>query len=380
MSRLFILSTRLTTEYILPGVMPTFYKNKSTYYNALRSIYFKLTLALLQMSKRSCLIIGVVVAIIAIILLACCGIFMLFSSALSSVDFSNYSSADVEVIKTGGSDKIAVIYAEGVIMDSDESGGLFSDAVASSGQITTYLDSAMDDDNVKAVILNINSPGGDVYASDVIYEKIKEVQADGIKVVTLMRNTAASGGYYIAAPTDKIIAHETTITGSIGVRMDAQSLDGLYEKIGIETRTITNSEGDYKDLGKGLFDDNPNGEEDKIMQRIVDETFDEFITVVADGRGMDRNEVIKLADGRIYTGKQALDNGLIDELGGFDDAVKAASELAGISDPTIIEYKKLDFWSSLFGYVSSVANPTAELMSGLDATPGVKLRYLYVAE
>jgi protease-4 len=225
----------------------------------------------------------------------------------------------------------------------------------------------------------MDTPGGDVYASVIIYEKIKEVQQKGIPVVTLMRGTAASGGYYIAAPSNKIIAHQETITGSIGVRLDVQSVEGLYEKLGFETRTMTNSGGSYK-TGEGLFDDDPNGEEDKIYQKIIDETFDRFVMVVAEGRGMEKNEVLKFADGRVFTGLQAKEVGLVDEIGGFDKAMSVAAELAGVDDPTVIRYTQKDFWSSLMGYVSVLINPTAQIAKYVDATPGVRLRYMSTPE
>lgn len=332
------------------------------------------------MSKKGCLLITVVVVIIGIILLACCGIFMLFSTAFSSYDFTSSDDYDSEIVESGGADKIVVINVEGMIMDVENSSDLWGTTIASSQQISKYLDAAQSDDGVKAIILDMDTPGGDVYASVIIYEKIKEVQSKGIKVISLMRGTAASGGYYVAAPSDEIIAHQETITGSIGVRLDVQSVEGLYEKLGIETRTITNSEGLYK-TGQGLFDDDPNGEEDQIYQRIVDETFDRFVNVVVEGRGMEKSKVIKIADGRVFTGLQAKDAGLVDEIGGFDKAVSSAKSIAGIDgDPTIIRYKEKDFWSSLMGYVSVLVNPTAQIAKYVDATPGVKLRYMYTPE
>ena len=173
-----------------------------------------------------------------------------------------------------------------------------------------------------------------------------------------------------------IIASPVTITGSIGVRADLQSLSGLYEKLGIETRTITNSGGDYK-TGEGFFDDDPEGEEDQILQRIVDEYYDRFVTIVAEGRGIERDKLLEIADGRIFSGKQAQNNGLVDELGDFNVAIAAAEEEASISNATVIEYKDYDFWNMLAGYAGSIANPTASLTRLIDPTPGVKLKYLY---
>lgn len=330
------------------------------------------------MSKKNCLVISVIVVILLILVFACCGISVLFINAFSDYDWSSLeSTSQSETVLEGGDDKVVVIKVEGMIMDVESSTDFWGTSYASSSKITKYLDNAMDDSDVKAIILSMDTPGGDVYASDLIYEKVKEVQASGITVVTLMKNTAASGGYYIAAPSDKIIAHDLTITGSVGVLAQFQSLEGLYGKLGIETRTITNSGADYK-TGTGLFDDDPNGEEDKIYQRIVDEAFDRFVTIVAEGRDMKKEEVLKIADGRVFTGKQALGAGLVDELGTFEEALASAEELAGISDATVIEYKEQDFWSMLAGYVGNIVNPTAKVVEAIDTQPGLRLKYLYV--
>ncbi|MBU0976081.1 MAG: signal peptide peptidase SppA [Patescibacteria group bacterium] len=328
------------------------------------------------MSKKGCLVVTVIVIVI-ILMLSVCGIFcVLLGSSFADYDWSTTSSENSEVLYSGGEDKIAVIFVEGVIMDSSDSSDLWGSSIASSQTITENIDKALEDSSVKAIILNIDSPGGDVYASDVIYNKLKEAQTKGVKIVTLMKGTAASGGYYVAAPSDKIVANAITITGSIGVRMDFQSLAGLYEKLGIESRTITNNEGEYK-TGEGLFDNNPNGEEDLIMQTIVDEAYDKFIGVIVEGRKMKLGEVQEIADGRVLTGKQAKEVGLVDILGGFDEAVEAAEKEAGITNATVISYETYDFWSMLAGYAASVTNPTAEIAKLIDPTPGAKLRYLY---
>lgn len=330
------------------------------------------------MSKKSCLIIALIVVVILIILFACCGIGVLFMNALPEYDLSAFDeSSQSEVVVEGGADKVVVIKVEGVIMDVESSTDIWGTTFASSQQISQYIDNAMADNSVKAIILSMDTPGGDVYATDLVYNKIKEAQASGLKIVTLMKNTAASGGYYIAAPSDQIIAHQLTITGSIGVLAQFQSLDGLYEKLGIETRTIANSGADYK-TGEGLFDDDPSGEEDQIYQRIVDEAFDRFVSIVAEGRSMDRGEVLAIADGRVFTGKQAHEVGLVDELGAFEEALTAAEELAGISDATVIGYQEYDFWSMFAGYVGNMVNPTARVVDAIDTQPGLRLKYLYV--
>jgi protease-4 len=343
-------------------------------------VHLKLTLAILEMSKKGCLIAAVVAAILIIIILMCAGFCALLSASTSQMDLSSSEEMfQTETLRKGGEDKIVVIPVEGIIMEVEESSSLFGTAYASSIQINQYLDAAMGDSNVKAVILVIDSPGGDVYASDQIYNKILEVQDSGIKVVTLMKGVAASGGYYIAAPSDQIVASPITITGSIGAYMQFQSLEGLYEKIGVENRIITNSEGEYK-TGEGLFDDDPEGEEDRLYQEMVDEMFDKFIGIVADGRNLTITEIRKFADGRVFTGTKALEYDLVDTLGDFDVAISVAETEAGVSDATIIEYSQYDFWSLLAGYMTNVTNPMAVLESSINLRPGPRLMMLYVEE
>lgn len=340
-------------------------------------LYLNLTLALIIMSKKGCLFVIVLIVILIIILVACGATCVLLSSAVSTYDLESTDSVTSKTLYSGGTDMIAVINVEGIVMDADATGDIWGSAFASSTQITSYIDNAMNDENVKAIILSMDTPGGDVYASDIIYNKVMEAQQEGIVVVTLMRGVAASGGYYIAAPSDVIVASPLTFTGSIGVVMEVQSLDGLYEKLGIETRSITNTGGDLK-TGEGLFDDDPEGEEDKIYQALVDEAYYRFINIIVEGRKMEREEVIKIADGRILSGTQAKEIGLVDSLGDLDTAVSLAEEEAGISNATVVSYESYDFWSMLSGYFTSIVNPTASVMKLVDTVPGPKLRYIYV--
>lgn len=328
------------------------------------------------MSKKGWITIAIIVLIIGGVLACCIASCVLTLYAIPSSDLSSAYETQTTVLSSGGSDKIAVINVEGIIMDVAAESDIWGSAYASSPIICDYLNEAINDDEVKAVILSIDSPGGDVYASDIIYNKIKEVQQSGKVVVVHMKGVAASGGYYIAAPADAIVASPLTITGSVGVYMQFQSMDGLYEKLGIETRTITNAEGEYK-TGAGLFDDNPNGEEDKLYQEIVDETFDKFVSVIEDGRELNRTEILEFADGRVMTGQQAKELNLVDELGEFEQAVQTAEDLAGISGATIFEYESYDFWSMLAGYTAGIINPAAPLVQSLDIQPGPRLMYLY---
>jgi protease-4 len=195
------------------------------------------------------------------------------------------------------------------------------------------------------VILEINSPGGGITASDIIYKKVLEFKDEtNKKVIVSMQDVAASGAYYISAAADKIIAHPTTITGSIGVIMPLINIANLVAKYGIEDNSIKS--GDMKSIGsplKKMSDD-----ERKVLDDIVDEMYTRFVNIIAVGRNMKIDNVRKLADGRIYTGKQALDNGLIDQLGYIDDAITLAKEIAGLKEAKIIKYKRMFNLAEIF--------------------------------
>lgn len=331
------------------------------------------------MSKKGCILISIIILILLILICACCAGAVVLTSSTSTNLSSEINKLNTKTLTEGGDDKILVIPINGTIMDVETQSDLWGSNLAGSRTIIDELNEASADSSVKAVVLDINSPGGDVYASDEIYKKILETKDAGKKIITVMRGTAASGGYYVAAASDKIVASELTVTGSIGVYLQVQSMEGLYEKLGIKTRTITNSNGTYK-TGSGLFDSDPNGEEDQIYQKLVDEAYDRFVTVVSEGRNMSKEEVKKLADGRIYTGKQAFDLKLIDQIGNYEDAIALAQEEAGISDPTIIQYEKNSFWSILYGAVSNFGNPIAQFAKYYDLTSTVKVQYLLTAD
>ncbi len=248
--------------------------------------------------------------------------------------------------RTGGTgpEKVAVIRVEGLIAGEDVF-GFFGGSVASSRRVVSQLDRAEHDDAVKAVILDMDTPGGSVVASDEIYEKIQTLRQKGKILVTLMTETAASGGYYIAAGTNHIVADPTTVTGSIGVIVALPNIQELSHKIGI--RTIVFKSGAFKDLGS------PNrpitAQEAAIFQGLVDEAYQRFVRIVASGRRMDRAKVLRLADGRIYTGQQAQQLGLVDSLGHFREAVDVVKKRTGLRDPLIVEYGGEGFLRTLLG-------------------------------
>ncbi len=183
---------------------------------------------------------------------------------------------------------------------------------------------------VKAIVLDINSPGGSVGAVQEVYSRILRVKKEHpeIKFVALFGDVAASGGYYIAAACDKIVAHPGTITGSIGVIFNVSNMEGLFAKVGYKSDPIKS--GKHKDIGSPARAMTP--EEHRILQDLIDDAYGQFVRAVADGRGMKVEDVKALADGRIYSGAQAKANGLVDELGDSQDAIRLAARLGGIKD------------------------------------------------
>lgn len=241
-----------------------------------------------------------------------------------------------KIAKADFKEKIAVIYVDGVISGSRAPSNLFSEGGGTDALIK-QLHAAAEDASIKAIVLRINSPGGSSTATEEVGEEIKKIRNNGKPVITSMGDIAASGGYWLAACTDKIYANPTTLTGSIGVYMPYSNWEELYKKIGIRQEKIKS--GAHKDI---LSSDRPMTEEERaILQTMVDEIYEGFVAVVAEGRKLDTAVVKKLADGRIYTGKQAQAAGLVDELGNMYDAIDGTAKMVGIKGkPQIKEFGK----------------------------------------
>lgn len=188
-----------------------------------------------------------------------------------------------------------------------------------------------DDPSVKAIILRINSPGGIVAASQEIYDAVKR-QQEKKPIITSMESVAASGAYYIALPSDIIVANPGTITGSIGVIMEWPVLEKLLQKVGIEFEVVKSKE--HKDIGSSHR--RLNEREKELMQALVTDVYDQFLEVTSDHRDMPLDTISKYADGRVFTGRQAKELGFIDTLGSFEVAVEIAGELTGIEDPHLV--------------------------------------------
>ena len=242
-------------------------------------------------------------------------------------------------------DRVAIIHVDGVITGGRGQGGLFGDG-GGTDAIIRQIHAARDDENVKAVVMRVNSPGGSAPASQEVGEELKKLRASGKVVFASMGDIAASGGYWIAALCDHIYANPGTITGSIGVYIPYANWEELFQKIGVHTEKIKS--GPHKDM---LSPERPmTGEERQILQAMVDDLYDQFVSVVAEGRRMDPAKVRRLADGRVYTGRQAQALGLVDTMGTMEDAVNAAAKKAGIQGkPQLREYGRTGLWEAIWG-------------------------------
>lgn len=234
-------------------------------------------------------------------------------------------------------DKIAVIDVSGILLNM-HTPGLLSEGEHPVSLLREKLDVARHDNNVKAVILRINSPGGTVTASELMYDEIMTFRKATHKpVYALMMDVAASGGYYIACACDHITAYESTVTGSIGVIMQLFDVTGTMTKIGVKTEAITS--GEFKDAGspfKWLSD-----EEREIFQGIVDNFYDQFVRVVADGRPfLDENSVRTVADGRIYSARDAVSVGLVDQIGSMRSTIVLLKQRLELSRVKVVMYDR----------------------------------------
>jgi protease IV len=257
-----------------------------------------------------------------------------FTEAFDSAAGSSFMSE--EIIEDGDMmNRIAVLHVEGTIQDTGEESSLLGSATYNHNTFLERLDAAGQDDTVGGVIIEVNSPGGGVVESAEIHDKVVEIQEEyGKPVYISMANTAASGGYYLSASANKIVAHPATITGSIGVIMSTVNYAELADKIGIKQEVIKSAE--HKDIMSATRE--MTDEERDILQSIIDDMYGDFVQVIVDGRGMAESKVRELGDGRIYSGKQALDNGLVDDLGDLEDTIAMMKEEQGLKGAEVFEY------------------------------------------
>lgn len=265
-----------------------------------------------------------------------------------------------------GDSKILMIDISGILVDAPvESPFSLQQSIGLVDRVKEELVKAEGDDQIRAVILRIDSPGGTVTTSDVLYHEIMEFKKKKkVAVVAAMMDIAASGGYYVASAADRIVAHPTTITGSIGVIALRLNLEGLMGKVGVETETFKS--GEKKDIGspfRKLTD-----EERAIFQGIIDDFYGKFVAVVREGRK--GQEISKdLLDGRILTASQALDGHLVDQIGYLDDAVGAARKLAGLDSARVVVYRRPG------QYVSNFYSRSGDVPEKVDLLP-LRLSFL----
>jgi protease-4 len=273
-----------------------------------------------------------------------------------------------------GSDKIAVLPVAGTI--ASEAPGALGAATASPETLRNQLRQANEDRRVKAVVLEVDSPGGGVVPTDQMHDSIQDFKEEtGKPVVVSMGQTAASGGYYISTAADRIFANANTLTGSLGVIFEYLNFTEAAEEYGIQQEVVKS--GPFKDIGSPTRE--PTEEELEILQAYVDEGYDQFVQVIVEGRDLPEQIVRELADGRVYSGQQAETLGLVDELGDLERATEVSKELAGVERATVVRYQRrspgiVELLQARLSQPKSEAVQVLET-AGLDLNP--QLQYLY---
>jgi len=263
-------------------------------------------------------------------------------------------------------DKVAVIELTGLMTSSHNVGS----RAVSARKVIEQLEKYRADDSVKAIVLRVDTPGGTVVAAQEIHGELMRLRASsGKKVVVSMGDLAASGGYYVACAADRVFASPGTLTGSIGVIMQFPNYQGLLGKIGLGTNTIKS--GEFKDVGNGARE--MSDRDRRLLQGLVDDVYSQFVEAVAAGRRMSPEQVRPLADGRVFSGRQALQLGLVDELGDLDAAIAAAGRLAGIAGkPEVVrESPRRGIWELIDARMAGI------FPSALDTDTRARLLYLW---
>ena len=242
---------------------------------------------------------------------------------------STSKMTNVERTKIEAKDKVAVLYAEGAISDEGTDGIV-------EGKILKTIKKIYEDEDVKAVVFRVNSPGGSADASEQIWHAMKMLQDKGIPVVVSMGDYAASGGYYISCNADYIYAEPTTLTGSIGIFGTVPNIDKLREKVGLDIDGVSTNK--HSALNVNAIYRGMNPQETALMQNMVERGYDLFTRHCADGRDMSQDEIKKIGEGRVWLGKDAIEIGLVDSLGNINDAIVKAVELAELGDYQLVSY------------------------------------------
>lgn len=242
-------------------------------------------------------------------------------------------------------------------------------------RIREALEKAKRDPKVRALVVRINSPGGTVTASDIIFRELSDFKrARGVPVIASMMDVAASGGYYVALAADTIVAHPTTVTGSIGVIMLSLNVEGLMQKIGLSTATIKS--GERKDMGSPFRPLTP--EERAIFQSVIDDLFRQFVAKVVERRHIPLATATALADGRVYTAEQALAHKLVDQIGYVPDALQAARRAAGVDEARVIVYKRPREYRATYYATAETETGTLATLSQAAGLVGAGPKLLYL--
>lgn len=295
--------------------------------------------------------------------------------------FTPTQSLKERVLEGEGNRKILLLDISGIISEKKGSIMRLREQASIVANIKEVLKKAESDDAICGLILRINSPGGTVTASDIIHHELMLFKKKtGVRITACLMDVGASGAYLVATVADEIIAHPTTITGSIGVIALKFNVEGLLSRIGIEQETIKSA--DKKDIWSPFRPSTP--EERKIMQAIIDNFHKRFVSIVTKGRKpLTRKDVEKLADGRIFTADQALEAKLIDRVGYLDDAVKITKQSLGIEKASIITYYRPGTYKgSIYSALPKAHQNTVNLIAingeGLTTPPGVQFMYLWL--
>ncbi|WP_053367392.1 signal peptide peptidase SppA [Bacillus sp. FJAT-27245] len=300
-------------------------------------------------------------------------------SELGDLFSTSQKSYAEEVLQEGNEfKKIIVLDVNGTIQDTGESMPLLGGQAYNHKTFMKKLEDAGNDPNVKGIIVRVNSPGGGVVESAEIHDKIVSIQKEKKKPVYIsMASMAASGGYYISAPADKIFASPETLTGSLGVIMQGINYEGLAKKYGVEFMTIKS--GPYKDIMSPARE--MTLEEKKILQSMINNSYEGFVKVISEGRKMPADQVKKIADGRIYDGRQAKELGLIDGFGYLDDTIAQMKKDKNLSGAKVVRYTDGIGFGSLFSMkAKSLLSGDAELqglLQFLSKSSSPRLMYLY---
>ncbi len=331
--------------------------------NNLTTLLAKILKFMVQIWKTIAIFIGSSFMLIMIILVV----------AIVKLSSAENLSDNTKTITAGSNEEIAYVRLAGEIAYSTDDSWLnFNPFVIDPHRLRPFFKDLSNNSAIKAVVLEINSPGGSVAASEEIYQEV--VKLDLVKpVYAYFGETAASGGYYIALPARKIFASIPTITGSIGVIAFDPDLSGLFDKLGVKMETYQT--GQFKDLGstsRAATD-----AERAIFTDLIDDSYQLFIDRIEENRTLDRNTILTLADGRVYSGKQAAANGLIDQVGTLDNLFSTVEQDLGLNSPTIKEYTPSGgAFGSLLGAKLGHILPSALLGSSLQSRQG--LHYLWV--